>query len=39
VCANQLAVVAGKAMVAVGADLAMVVDGKNFFSEAERTTL
>jgi len=37
--ADQLAVVAGEAVVAVGADLAVVVDGKNVLSGAERTTL
>lgn len=43
-CANQFAMVAGEAMAAVGADLAVVVDGrniggKNVASRADRTTL
>jgi hypothetical protein len=37
--ADQLAVVAGEAVVTVGANLAVMVDGKNVFGGAERTTL
>ena len=37
--ADQLAVVAGEAVVAVGADLAVVVDGKDVAGGADRTTL
>ncbi len=37
--ADQLAMVTGEAMAAGGADLAMVIDGPNVPSGAERTTL